>query len=154
MTDCERLRDLLAARVEGIHGLRLVTVSDDPWVCKVLFANATTGVEFQWEDRLLVLLGPIVDGRLSAPPGEVTPTTRYGAHYLDALIALHGGDVGIGTYQRSENDEEAWRSVTSAIDALVDALQQYGGALLAGDFSIFEELDAAARARAMAQREL
>jgi hypothetical protein len=150
---CEEFAGLVRERLEGLHGLHFVDWNERGWTCTVFLANATTGVELVWEERIRVLIGRLVDGRLAGPADHIGSTTRIGAHDLEAIMYELGDSTDVGAYEMSENHEVALGNVIAALDRVVGALDRYGSDLLEGDFTVFQHMDEVVRARAAAQRE-
>ena len=148
MTTCQEFATIVRERLEGRHGLRFVESREIGWTCYVEFANETTGVVFDWETRIDVLFGPLVDGRLASSGTGSGSTRSFESHYLSGLLEVLGADSTIGDYDMSEDAAVARRNVLAAVDRVLAALERHATAIIGGDFSMFPRLDAAAGARA------
>jgi hypothetical protein len=138
---CDEFARVVQDLVQGHHHLSHTHTIDGPRGCRVFVRNGTTEVEFRWDYRISVRLGRIVDGRV--PPDPIHPGrgVHLNSHYLDLLLTLRAPHLDLGAYERSESELEVRDSVTAVVRDLVDAMSAYASDVLAGDFSVFEELD-------------
>lgn len=138
---CDEFARSVRNLVQGTSHLSHTRTTHEPWACRVIFQNGTTEVEFRWDYRISVRLGRIMDGRVPSDPIQAGRGVHFNSHYLDLLLLLRAPHLDLGAYERSENDLEVRGSISAVVGALVDAMRTYASDVLAGDFSVFEELD-------------
>lgn len=138
---CDEFARLVRDLIQGLDHLSHTQTTNEPWACRVFFQNGTTEVEFRWDYRISVRLGRIVDGRVPPDPIQAGRGVHFNSHYLDLLLTLRAPHLDIGAYERSQAELEVRDRVTAVVCDLVDALRTYASDVLAGDFSVFAELD-------------
>lgn len=143
---------LVKAAVAGmdVHGLKFVDTSESPWRTTAFFRNATTGVEFQWEDSMHVLLGRLSAGRIPARPYDITESTRSDAHYLELLLDVRAPQIELPLL--SVLDRQHPEEFQNGLVETVEAMEQFASDVLSGDFTVFRELDRLVWEREVARR--
>jgi hypothetical protein len=139
-----------AVASRDVHGLVFVDTSESPWRTTAFFRNSTTGVEFQWEDSMHVLFGRLSGGRIPARPYDITESTRSDAHYLEFLLEVRAPRIELPLL--SVLDRQHPEDFQNGLLETVDAMEQFAGDVLTGDFTVFRELDRLVWKREVARR--
>src|SRR5436305_11630293 len=112
------IKDVVAARDR--HGLQFVDASESPWRTTAFFRNATTRVEFQWEDAMHVLLARLRNGRIPRPPLEITQSTPSDSHYLELLLEHRAPEVDLPMLEMLDSRDPS--EFTAGLESTVGAM--------------------------------
>jgi hypothetical protein len=131
--------------LETKYNFELINSKKTRWVEAVLYKNSTTAVEilYEWrEKKLLILLIRLINNQIPEYPIFIKPDTRLNQFYLDDVITL----VLNRPLKKSELDSEM--DLERSIEFYSNALEEYGGEILRGDFNMFLDLDKIVKKRA------
>jgi len=131
------------------YGMELVDTQKHSWGCRALFSAEACGVRITCEYReffVFIQICQLVHGRFQADPGEIGPKTELRNFDLDDIITLRSSESEIvhhapGIVYSEELFERTLRQQAQNVKRLAPDV-------LAGDFSLFPELDKVVKARA------
>jgi len=118
----------------------------------LIYQNDTTAVEISLEPMdggLSVLLSRLVNGKIPVYPIFVTREMTLHSFYLDDLVSLKVPNTPM---RSSLGDQLGEREVKKLLSQGATQLQELGGDILTGDFSIFDKLDKIVKARLPKER--
>jgi hypothetical protein len=128
--------------LEDDYGFKLVHTNRNRYSSVILYQNATTGVEIEFEpreNRIWVMLYRLVNGKLpeyqSVQELDRDATNRFD---LDSLIELKAPSLLAEREARRLTVRE--HDVEPAVAQRAAELHLFGGGILRGDFALFADL--------------
>lgn len=114
----------------------------------ILFQNKTTAivVGFEWRDQYIyVRLCRLSDGEFRKNPILITQDSELSCFDVEDLLTIRAPKMSIdsGVFGKALSDEEVERILT----IYADAVNSQASDILAGDFSVWPELDGIVKSR-------
>ena len=116
---------------------------------EVCYKNETVGVVLSFEMRdfyLFVKLVELQDGEIPGHPGDITPETVLHQFDLDDLVTLRSKEDLIPQYEPGVVFDLTLFNQIAAKQA--ENMKRHASEVLAGNFSVFSELDTIVKSRA------
>lgn len=135
--------------LEQEFGFEATYYKSTPFSEEVAFKNETTGVQLIFEPRdkcFLVLLSRLETGQFPNYPIFIGNERKINFFYLNDLLSLRSPELELHPKLIGNNRSDG--ELSKVITEHAMALRQYGQDILAGDFSVFDELERIVRARA------
>jgi hypothetical protein len=129
-------------------GLRVKEEIDRPDFAEAVYGNDTTGlsVSVDWSEfRPFVRLHELVDGEVPPETVPYAAGAQLRSFDVDDLLILRAGGGSPGGKMLGERDNIA---AGRLVAEYARALEQHAADVLAGDFTVFGELDRIAKTRA------
>lgn len=131
------------------YRMERVSMSSADWGYEACYKNETVGVILSFELRDFYLFAKLVklqDGEIPKHPGEITAETVLHSFDLDDLVTLRSKDDLIPQYDLKATFDLSLFNQVAAKQA--ENMKCHASDVLAGDFSVFSELDTIVKSRA------
>jgi hypothetical protein len=138
--------------LESELGLRLERDIKKRQRFELVYVNDVAGVDITYEPRDLyvhVMLCRLTDGKFERDPRFFTAETELKCFDLNDLVQLSNPADMVRGYELYAPSPPG--GVEGIIKDQAENLRRYGGGILAGDFSVFPDLDRIVKARAREQ---
>lgn len=142
------------------YGFRLSECNKEEWGYKIVFLNATTGVQIIYEFReayIFVTLYKLVDGKLVENPRTIYDDTELHGFSLDDILSIRNPEAQMRPAYQYGADSEFYdenKGMSLYVSKFADNLKNYASDVLSGNFEIFKDLDAIVKKRAREARSM